>query len=138
VSDLGTFGEVDYMTTSDLLWRSDWFVAAVSNLIVLGISIASYRQRPRRSVMLIAIAASSGFLYMLVSWVAGTQSPVFWNFLSIVNIGGAVLWVAGMFLLLRELSQPEMGRAGPTTPPNGGPTASVDNSNASGGPPSVS
>jgi peptidoglycan/LPS O-acetylase OafA/YrhL len=124
--------EVDHMTTSDLVWRSDWFVAAVSNLIVLGIAIESYRHRPRWSVMLIAIAAATGFFYMLVSWVAETQSPVFWNLLSVVNIAGALLWVAGMYLLLRELSRPT-GAAEPSDPPHDGPATSVDNSDAPGG-----
>jgi hypothetical protein len=105
---------------------------------VFALAFESYRQRPRRSVLLIAIATASAFLYMLVSWVAETQSPAFWNLLSLANIGRAVLWVAGMFLLLRELSPPALGRAEPSAAPNSAPAASVDNSSAPGGPPSVS
>ncbi len=88
--------------------------------------------------MLIAIAAAIGFLYILISWVAETQSQAFWNLMSAVNIGGALLSVVGMYLLLTEINQTDTGHAEPGAAPNGGPAAPVDNLNTSGGPPSVS
>jgi hypothetical protein len=126
------------MNASDLLWRSEWFVSAVSSLIVLGITVESYRRRPRRSVMLIAIGAAVGFLYVAVSWMAETTSPVFWSLLSVANIGAALLWIAGVYLLLAEIGRIDEARAEPGAAPNGGPAASVDSSSAPGGPPSVS
>ena len=129
------------MTTSDLVWRSEWAVTAISNLIVLGIAIESYRRCRRRSVMLIAIGAAVGFLYIVLSWMAQTTSELFWNVMSLANILGALFWIAGVYLLLTEVSRGDKAGAEPCrtpAPPNGGPAASVDNPNAPGGPPSVS
>jgi hypothetical protein len=125
------------MNASDLLWRSEWFVSAVSNLIVLGITFDSYRRRPRRSVMLIAIGAAAGFSYVALSWIAGATSPVFWGMMSLVNISSGVLWIAGMYLLLAEITRNDGTSAEPGAS-NGGAAAPVENSNASGGPPMVS
>jgi peptidoglycan/LPS O-acetylase OafA/YrhL len=126
------------MNATDFLWRSEWVVLAVSNLIVLGITIDSYRRRPRRSVLLIAVGAAVGFAYVAMSWMAETTSPFFWGLMSLVNISAGVLWIAGVYLLLAEISRVEGAGAEPGAPPNGGPAVPVDNSNAPGGPPSVS
>jgi hypothetical protein len=126
------------MNASDLLWRSEWFVSAVSNLIVLGITIESNRRRRRRSVMLIAIGAAVAFLYLALSWILEATSAVFWSLLSLANTSAALLWIAGMYLLLAEISRIEGAGAEPGAAPNSGPAASVDNANAPGGPPSVS
>lgn len=42
------------------------------------------------------------------------------------------------FKYLQEADEMDEHKAEPSAPPNGGPAASVDNSNAPGGPPSVS
>lgn len=132
------FGEISPMNASDLLWRTEWFVSAVSNLIVLGITIESYGRRPRRSVKLIAAGAAAAFLYGTLSWIAETPSRTFWGFLSLVNISAGLLWIAGLYLLLADINRVEATGAEPGAAPNGGPVASTDNSNASDGPPSVS
>lgn len=126
------------MNASDLLWRTEWFVSAVSSLIVLGITIGSYRRRPRRSVMLIAIGSAAGFVYVALSWIAETTSPAFWGFISLVNIGAGVLWIAGVYLLLDEIARIEATGAEPGAPPNGGPAEPVGGSDVTGGPRSVS
>jgi len=123
------------MNASELLWRTEWFVSAVSNLIVLGITIESYRRRPRRSIMLIAIGAAAAFLYVALSWIAETTSPVFWGLVSLVNITAGLLWIAGLYLLLAEITRIEETGAEPGAAPNGGPAASVDDSNDAAGPP---
>ena len=135
---IGSFGEIPPMNASELLWRSEWFVSAISNLLVLGITIESYRRRPRRSVMLIAIGGAVGFLYVIVSWIVETRSPVVWSLLSLANIGAALFWIAGIYLLLAEIGRIDGTRAELGAAPNGGPAASVDDPNAPGGPPSVS
>jgi hypothetical protein len=126
------------MSASDLLWRSEWFVSAVSSLIVLGITIESYRRRPRRSVMLIAIGAAVSFLYVTLSWIVETTSPVFWSLLSLANIGAALLWIAGIYRLLAEIRRIDEPRAESGAAPNGGPATPSAKSGVAEGPPSGS
>lgn len=92
------------MNASDLLWRSEWFASAASNLIVLGLCIGSYRQRPRRSVLLIALGAGVAFVCVAAQWIAETPSKGFWALLSVANIGASAVSVAGMYRLLAEIS----------------------------------
>ena len=123
---------------SDLLWRSEWFVSAVSSLVVPGITVESYRRRPRRSILLIAIGSATASSYGVLSWMAETTSPVFWGLMSLVNIGAGVFWLVGVYLLLSEIGRIDGTRAEPGAPPNAGPAVPVDNPNGPGGPPSVS
>jgi hypothetical protein len=110
------------MNAGELLWRTEWFSVAAADLIVLGITIASYRRRPRRSVMLIALGAASAFICIVVRCIAGTTSPMFWGLMSLVSISADVFWVAGVYLLLAELTRLDGTCPGPGAPPTGGPS----------------
>lgn len=106
------------MSTSDLVWRSEWAVTAIANLIVLGITIESYRRCRRRSVALIATSAAVGFICILTSWMAQTNSEVFWNVISVTNILTALLWIFGLYLLLAEVHRSAGATAEPSARPN--------------------
>lgn len=88
--------------------------------------------------MLKAVGSAVGFLYVALSWMTETTSPVLWNLLSLANIGAALLWIAGIYLLLAEIGRIDGARAETSATPNAGPAASVDNTGAPVGPPSVS
>ena len=88
--------------------------------------------------MLIAVGAAVGFVYVALSWIAETTSPVFWSVMSLANIGAGLLWITGVYLLLAEISRVEGTRAEPCATPNGGPATPLGDSGVTEGPPSVS
>lgn len=122
------------MSSSDLVWRSEWAVTAMSNLIVLGFTIEFYRRYRKRSVLLIAISAGIGFLNIVISWMAKTESAIFWNVMSLTNILSALLWIIGLCLLLGDAARSALLATNSTAPPDDGSGSADGNSPRAKGP----
>jgi hypothetical protein len=127
------------MTPPDFTEKFVGFVWVFANLLVCAFASQLYQRTSRRSALLLAVAAALGAIHSLLPWIRPTSSSWgYWYLINFMNLVDAGLWLVGSWLLFREFGDLYRKFAQPNAAPNGGPAASVDKSNAPGGPPSVS